>query len=151
MLNKTFNFPDEAICGVKKSQFVFGFDFVEPCTEIVIVESIFNMFALGENVVASGGADILGTQIKKVLALRPERVILAPDNDEAGTKSLFHNFFLIESMTSVPVWYCLPPKGQSKDWSEIGERLGWDQPRNLYQQGLKRLDQAELISLGCHR
>jgi DNA primase len=148
VLNKRFEFPDNSL----KSHFLYGFDDVEPCTEVIVTESIFNALSLGKNAMASGGAslDNGGMQIRKILALRPERVILAPDNDRAGIESLRNNFFLLESHFQNRIWYSIPPKiqfegGVTKDWNDIGKAKGWDKVRQFFI--VEQLDQSVLFRL----
>lgn len=148
-LRKVFDFPENTT----KDHFIYGFDDVEPCTDVIVTESIFCALALGENAVATGGASMGDMQVRKIKALRPERVILAPDNDDAGKKSLFDNFFKLEPFFSSKIFYSVPPKTSAacgilsgaKDWSEIGEKIGWDKPRKVYEAGLKALNQTELM------
>jgi len=154
VLSKSFNFPPNT----NKADFLFGFDDVEPCTEIIVCESIFNALSLGENAVATGGASFsnTGLQVKKIKALGPQKVILAPDNDDAGLKSLFDNFFILEPHFSGKIWYSLPtklnPSGSlaakdTKDWNDVECVAGKGAARLSFQMNLKELDQAELFRL----
>ena len=154
VLSKSFNFPPNT----SKADFLFGFDDVEPCTEIIVCESIFNALSLGENAVATGGASFsnTGLQVKKIKALGPQRVILAPDNDDAGLKSLFDNFFILEPHFSGKIWYSLPtklnPSGSlaakdTKDWNDVECVAGKGAARLSFQMNLRELDQAELFRL----
>jgi len=154
VLSKSFNFPPNT----SKADFLFGFDDVEPCTEIIVCESIFNALSLGENAVATGGASLSssGLQVKKIKALGPQRVILAPDNDDAGLKSLFDNFFILEPYFNGKIWYSLPtklnPSGSlaakdTKDWNDVECVAGKGAARLSYQMNLRELDQAELFRL----
>jgi len=151
IIGKDFLFPLEEKVGVKKTQFVYGFDHVEPLTDVIVVESIFGAFAIGEDTVATGGASMDKAQVRKIRALRPERVILAPDNDEAGRKSLCDNFFKLDPYFHGKIWFSLPPanvklKGKNiKDWSELGEKFGWDAPKKILDAGLSKLDQSKLM------
>jgi len=154
VLSKSFNFPPNT----NKADFLFGFDDVEPCTEIIVCESIFNALSLGENAVATGGASFsnTGLQVKKIKALGPQKVTLAPDNDDAGLKSLFDNFFILEPHFSGKIWYSLPtklnPSGSlaakdTKDWNDVECVAGKGAARLSFQMNLKELDQAELFRL----
>jgi hypothetical protein len=158
ILNKRFRFPP-----APKTDFIYGFDDVEPCSDIILVESIFNAFSIGANAVATGGA-ALGEgstevaasgclQVRKIRALDPQRVILAPDNDDAGRKSLAANFFLLLPYFEGRIWFSLPPAvpmrsaqdRRAKDWNEVGQALGWDRVRQAYEAGLRSLDQSVLM------
>jgi len=118
VLNKAFKFPDSKLTGLKKTDFVFGFDMVEPYSELFIVESIFNSISIGDNCIATGGAIIAGKQKLKITALRPSIVILAPDHDEAGIASLIRNYY--ELRNDFKIGYCLPLKGL--DWNDMDQK-----------------------------
>jgi hypothetical protein len=115
ILDKRFNFPSEEKTGLKKTDYLFGFDDIEPNTDIIVVESIFNKLSVGEDCVASGGASLAGRQVQKLKALNPRRIILAPDYDKAGLESLVHNYFLLKS--HFKLGYCLPMKDE--DWNDM--------------------------------
>jgi hypothetical protein len=129
-INKIFLFPD-ASSGASKGMFLYGFDMVEPSDYLIVVEAIFGVMTLGEQCVASGGAAMTDLQVRKLRSLNPVRgVILAPDNDEAGIKSLFRNYKLISPYFKV--YYSLPPKityihnneeNVTKDWNELSEHI----------------------------
>lgn len=123
MLNKRFLFPDQAKFGVSKGQFLYNFDCVEPGRILIITEAIFDCLTINKQTVASGGADLTIEQVKKVGLLRPkDGIILAPDNDEAGLKSILHNGKLLASRGYL-VFYSIPPSlfgGKViKDWNEL--------------------------------
>lgn len=119
--SKEFEFPDERFVGVSKSQFLYGFDNTEPYQPIFLVEAIFCALSLGPGALATGGADLSEFQRRKIRAINPSKVILAPDNDEAGRASLYRNFKLLNPYADI--YYVLPPKKfkgkQVKDWNDI--------------------------------
>lgn len=123
MLNKRFLFPDQAKFGVSKGQFLYNFDHVEPANFLVITEAIFDCLTLRKQAVASGGADLTVEQIKKIRLLRPkEGIILAPDNDGAGLKSIINNARALPSW-DYQICYSVPPESYNgkpvKDWNEL--------------------------------
>jgi hypothetical protein len=129
MLNKRFTFPDEGLYGVGKGQFLYNFDQVEPAGELYIAESIFCCHTLSHQCLATGGADMTPQQAQKIDMFGPSHVILAPDNDAAGLRSIVHNAELLLKR-KLSVWYSVPPwleyrldgdKKSTKDWNEIGQ------------------------------
>lgn len=132
ILNKKFLFPDAAVYGVGKEEFLYGFDDIEHGCDIIITESIFNKLSIGTNALASGGAILQDRQKRKLRILNPSRIILAPDIDSAGVASINYNYDVIGSAFPNKVWYCLPPSnieygGKShsiKDWNEFAQVYG---------------------------
>jgi hypothetical protein len=129
-VNKRFEFPPESI-GVSKGQFLYGFDQVEPSSYLIITEAIFDAQTIEEQCVATGGASLTDTQVKKIKALNPRSgIILAPDNDLAGLQSILSNAKKLKGLM-LPVSYSLPteePFGEdqiTKDWNELYEKAGW--------------------------
>lgn len=152
-LNKKFNFPaaeikdeDGKVIGVtdgSKSDFFYGFDEVKPASYVVITEAIFDQYTLGEQALASGGAILTKQQIGKLRILGPrDGVILAPDNDIAGVKSILYNYDLLQGMNSA-IWYSLPPQKTHgvKDWNELIEkmRLSKSEVLKQFEAGLTRI------------
>jgi DNA primase len=120
LLNKRFLFPDENKTGLAKTDYLYGFDNVEPKEDVIVVESIFNCLSIGADCVATGGATISGKQPQKMRALLPRYVVLAPDNDKAGKQSLVKNYFLLKD--SFKLGFCLPPK--DLDWNDMDRMYG---------------------------
>jgi hypothetical protein len=139
-LNKRFAFPSSTVndaegkpiasIGVGKGDFFYGFDEVKDHGYVIIVESIFNRQVIMDQTLASGGAILTEKQVQKLRLLSPvEGIILAPDNDEAGIKSLADNYRALLTL-DYPICYSLPPRlpylkdGQqcfSSDWNEMYE------------------------------
>lgn len=136
ILNKTFMFPNETETGLLKTDYLYNFDNVEPSDFAVVVESIFNCISLGDGCLASGGAVIVGKQVKKLQALNPQILVLAPDNDKAGYKSLMDNFFLLQRKFKLA--YSLPPDG-IKDWNDLEKRDGEGAARRYFESNIKYL------------
>lgn len=113
-LIKTFEFPDQKKVGVGKSDFIYGFDNAETGQPIYITEAIFDALTIGPGGVASGGAGLAGHQKRRIDALNPSYIVLAPDNDKEGKASIYTNWRLLNPYYNV--LYVLPPK--TKDWND---------------------------------
>jgi hypothetical protein len=140
--NKIYRFPDKVIYDRKgqvtgetegsKGDFLYGFDDCESASYLIITESIFGQYTLGEQAMASGGAVLTPAQIAKIRILGPRKgIILSPDNDKAGIKSVISNAKLLNG-EGYKLYYSLPPKlpfqkgdetKYTKDWNEILEEL----------------------------
>ena len=114
-LVKTFEFPDQRKVGVGKADFVYGFDNAEPGCPIFITEAIFDALTIGPGGIASGGAGLSESQRRKIRALGPSHIVLAPDNDQEGLASIYTNWKLLSPYYKI--YYVLPP--DTKDWNEI--------------------------------
>lgn len=166
-LNKRFNFPqleiyDEfgKVVGItdgSKGDFLYGFDDIESASYLIITEAIFDKNTLGEQSLASGGAILTENQIKKLRILGPRNgIILSPDNDKAGIKSLVTNTVLLERQ-GFKVFYSLPPKikyevdGEekiTKDWNELGQFVvGFENVRQLHDEQIKPASKKNLVEL----
>lgn len=128
-VDKSFKFPDKVVYGVGKDQFLYNFDGIEPASYLIVTEAIIGSITLAEQATATGGADMTLMQARKIKMLGPrDGVVLAPDNDLAGVKSVVHNGGLLGSL-GLPVYYSLPPRlpfknddGEdmmTKDWNEL--------------------------------
>ena len=141
IINKQFLFPDAKETKSAKTDFLYGFDDVEPGQAVFVCESIFDCLSLGANTVALGGAVIAGRQLRKLRALNPSAIILVPDNDRAGISSLAYNH---ERLTSVfgDIRYCLPPKGKLdlKDWNEYDQAYGAGWSRQYISENMETLN-----------
>lgn len=111
---KEFEFPDQRISGVGKSEFIYGFDNAEPGQPVYITEAIFDALTIGPGGLASGGATIVESQKRKIRALGPSYVVLAPDNDKEGLASIYKNWKLLSPYHTM--YYVLPP--HTKDWND---------------------------------
>ena len=121
ILDKTFEFPDERKVKIGKSQFLYGFDEAEPYQDIFLTEAIFCSLTIGPGGLATGGATLSENQRRKIRAINPSRIILAPDNDQEGKCSLYENYRLLSPYGEV--WYVLPPN-PFKDWNDIAQKYG---------------------------
>ncbi|CAK0743469.1 hypothetical protein CCP1ISM_1770001 [Azospirillaceae bacterium] len=127
LISKVFKFPDEDLTNKKAGDFIYGFDDIEPCSEVIVVESIFNSLSIESNAVATGGASLKDGQLKLLKALNPKSIILAPDRDEAGIKSIQKDYFALNKMRSgdlfKDIYYAIPPievaKAGKKDWNDM--------------------------------
>jgi hypothetical protein len=122
IMDKMFEFPDESQTKKKAGDFLWGFDDVEPCTEVIVVESIFNAMSIGVGAVATGGAKLKDGQLRQLKALNPKKVILAPDHDDAGINSLECDFGNLTKMAKGDLFkdieYCIPPE-KDVDWNDM--------------------------------
>ena len=153
IITKEFRFPDEAETGLAKTDFLYGFDHVEPNDYVIIVEAIIDKISIGDNVVASGGADVVGMQLRKLKALNPQTVILAPDNDEAGLASLRLNHDALLSRFGLA--YCIPPiakhelkhgeKREFKDWNRYDQHYGSGWSKRYIEKHSRRLSISALV------
>lgn len=166
--NKVYRFPDVTVYdkGGKvvgetegsKGEFLYGFDECDSATYLIVTESIFGQYTLGEQTLASGGAVLTEDQIGKIRILGPRKgIILSPDNDKAGIKSVISNAQLLKS-EGYPLFYSLPPKlpfdkgGETKytkDWNELLEELKMSRSevRELHDSRIKPLNVQTLNEL----
>lgn len=166
-LNKRFEFPNENVYDDDgniigktegtKGDFFYGFDDVEPASYVIITEAIFDQHTLGEQALASGGADLTTNQIKKLKIIGPRKgIILAPDNDKAGIGSAIRNNDVLrangfETYCSLPPRYKYEENGETrytKDWNEIGEKVtGFAQVRQIHDNNIKKMTTQEILRL----
>jgi hypothetical protein len=166
--NKVYRFPDTtvfdrtgAVVGEtegKKGDFLYGFDDCEPASYLIITESIFGQYTLGEQALASGGASLTPAQVGKIRILGPRKgIILSPDNDVAGLKSVLANHKLL-SVHGYPLYFSIPPriaytkddkKLFTKDWNEFITELALSrkQIRELHDRHIKRITATALQRL----
>lgn len=166
-LNKRFNFPpleirdkEGKVVGItdgSKGDFLYGFDEVEAASYLIITEAIFDQHTIGENAVASGGAVLTNHQLNKIKIVGPSKgVILSPDNDKAGIKSIISNYSLLSPL-GFKLYYSLPPsmkyekdgeKKTVKDWNELGMYVsGFGKVREMHDKAIKPINTTQLVSL----
>jgi len=167
-LNKRFNFPDievrnksGEVVGMtegSKGDFLYGFDDIEPASYVIITEAIFDQNTLGSQALASGGAVLTANQIGKIKILGPkDGIILSPDNDKAGIKSVLDNYALF-SREGFDIFFSLPPKlkyiedGEErtiKDWNELFVKLemSLSEIRKVHDDNIKKLNPSQLVAL----
>jgi hypothetical protein len=159
--NKRFNFPDatqyEEGAG-SKGDVLYGFDDAEPANYLIITEAIFDQHTLGDQALATGGAVVTANQIKKIRLLGPRKgIILAPDNDVAGLKSVIANHQVLADQ-KYPLFFSLPPSLEftrdgsrciTKDWNEMLTGLGMScaEVRRVHDENIRRLTPRELVKL----
>ncbi len=166
--NKIYRFPDKVVYDRKggiagetegsKGDFLYGFDDCESASYLIITESIFGQYTLGEQALASGGAVLTPAQIAKIRILGPRKgIILSPDNDKAGIKSVISNAKLLDG-EGYKLYYSLPPKlpfkkgdetKYTKDWNEILEELGVsrEEVRTRHDAGIMPINAKNLAAL----
>lgn len=142
-LSKRFIFPDSSLKSA--GDFLYGFDNVEPKSFVIIAESIFNSLSIGADCVATGGAALKKGQIDLLSILSPEEIILAPDNDGAGRKSLEKDYLSLYKR-DWEINYCLPPycSDEDIDWNDM-KRLGID-PRTYVLNNKRKLTMKEIFN-----
>jgi len=118
---------------------------------IIITEAIFDKHTLGEQTLASGGAALTPDQLIKIRILNPKKgIILAPDSDAAGIKSIIQNYHLLASL-NFPIFYSIPPASEADktDWNELYEKHGHtkSQIRNIFEKNIKKISISEIIKL----
>lgn len=165
-LNKRFNFPsveiyeDGKVVGLtdgSKGDFLYGFDDIEPATYVIITEAIFDKHSLGEQTLASGGAVLTNRQVGKLKILGPKKgIILSPDNDSAGLKSIISNYQIL-SPHGFKIFCSVPPmleyvhdgkKCKTKDWNEIGQYVtGFAKVRSIHDENIKQVDEMTLYQI----
>lgn len=167
-INKKFKFPpvehrdnDGKLIGksdVSKTDFFYGFDEVEPASYLIINEAIFDQNTLGTQCLASGGAALNENQIKKLKILGPRKgIILSPDNDKAGLRSILENCRLL-GQKGFKTFYSLPPelpyeedgvKKLTVDWNELFTKikLSLKEIRAIHDKGIKKTNSKNLIDL----
>ena len=159
-LNKRFNFPandfiNESGARIRtsgsKGDYLYGFDDVEAAKYVIITEAIFDKHSVGDQSVASGGAVLTENQLKKLKIIGPkDGVILAPDNDAAGLKSVIANAKLLEQ-SGFKVYYSIPPDLDMnvKDWNECITKANLSRPevRTLLDKGIKKYTLANAVKL----
>lgn len=167
-IEKRFQFPDVHVYDEKgnivaetegsKGDFLYGFDDAAPASYLILTEAIFDQHTLDEQALAMGGAILTQQQIKKIRMLGPRHgIILAPDNDIAGYKSVIANKRLLER-EGFKVFASFPPaatyaKGgethKVKDFNELytGCKLSREEIRELFDNNIKRITNRDIIKL----
>jgi len=144
-LSKVFKFPPSS--NKSAGDFLYGFDNVEPHSFVIVTEAIFNTLSIGDDCVATGGATLKSGQIQLLKALSPEKIILAPDNDPAGIKSLQKDYLALRK-GKWDIYYCLPPyagKGESDiDWNDL-KKMGVD-PREYILNTNRKLTMKDVFN-----
>lgn len=149
LVGKMFEFPPESI-GVTKSDFLYGFDHVEPHGDIIICEAIIDAISVGDDTVSFGGSHLSSKQVRKIGMLMPSRIVLAGDNDQpdkhgnrAGLQSIYKNYNLLKPYYN-NIYYAIPPDPY-KDWNDM---LVQDiNPRQYIDKHAKLIDLRTIISL----
>ena len=129
-MDKIFEFPKANVTSKKAGDFLYGFDNVEPCSEVYVVESIFNALSIGDGTVATGGAKLKEGQIKLLKALNPKSVVLAADNDKAGRESVIKDYLSLRKIAKGDlfreIYYSLPPfskdEDEQEDWNDMKQK-----------------------------
>lgn len=119
-LSKRFEFPT----GLSGQMFLWNFNNMQSMGDIFVTESIFNALVVGKDAVSAGTAKMSREQILKIKSMQPKRIILCPDNDDAGISSILHNFFAMEKEAVFKaanhnrILYAIPPE-EGTDWNDF--------------------------------
>jgi hypothetical protein len=149
MVGKTFEFPPDSV-GVTKSQFLYGFDHVEPGDQIILCEAIIDAINIGPGAMAIGGANLSEAQIRKLKILGPSSIILAADNDKPdrhgirpGVSSISHNYNLLKPYFK-DIFFSIP-SDPHKDWNDV--KVAGADPSNIIEATKKRASLRSIVSL----
>jgi len=110
--------------GGDASRYVFNVDGIEEGTDLFVLEGIIDALSLEKQAGTATLKSFLSkTQASKIWNKAPENVILVPDNDKAGRKSLLKNVAMLErykppSLNSRVLVYKIPK--EFKDFNETG-------------------------------
>lgn len=144
LIGKEFLYPSES-----KTQFIYGFDQVEPGGPLVAVESIIDSINIGPGAIAYGGANLDVKQVKKIRMLNPGYVVLAGDNDKPdrhgirpGIEAIWVNYEMVRPYF---VTYFVIPPDPHKDWNDL-KAVGVD-PLHYIEKHKKLATPTSLISL----
>lgn len=154
--DKRFLFPDVAV-GVGKGDFLYGFDQVEPASYLIITEAIFDCQTLEYQCIASGGASLTDRQLRKIKFLGPrDGIILAPDNDIPGIKSILANASRLEIL-GFKLLFSIPPEikyvndsggeGVIKDWNDLVSKMEGVDPLKVMEENVRPLGVRERFKL----
>lgn len=127
-INKRFEFPSETT-GYKKSDYIYGFDNIEPGGQVILTEAIFCAVSIDYQSGALGGDTLSSKQVKKLRVMMPNDVTLAVDNDIPGIKSILSNGDKLQR-EKFKVKFVIPPKIEygvdelgkpkyTKDWNDL--------------------------------
>jgi hypothetical protein len=168
-INKTFRFPPTEMLDKEgnvigkspssKGDFLYGFDDIESASYLILTEAIFDKNTIGEQALASGGAILTNNQINKIKLLGPKRgIILAPDNDKAGLRSILSNAAAL-SRIGYKIYFSTPPslpyktaegkQAFTKDWNELYTKLKWSRKeiRSQLDSSIKPINSTQLVAL----
>jgi hypothetical protein len=137
--NKEFRFPLDS----NKADFIYGFDNIDSTEPVIITESIFNSLMF-DNAVAIGGSDLSDMQKNKLRRLKPKKLIMALDNDDAGKVGTSKAYEKLN--TYFDMYYSLPPS-QDEDWNDIAKNGQKEDAMKWLKKGLAKLDYAASIKL----
>lgn len=154
--DKRFSFPSTDV-GVGKADFLYGFDQIEPASHLIITEAIFDCQTLESQCVGSGGVDLSDRQLRKIKFLGPkDGIILAPDNDIAGVKSVLVNASRLEIL-GFRLLFSIPPEIEyedddgeiavTKDWNDLTTKVEGLDPLKVLGENVRPLGIRERYKL----
>ena len=149
MVGKQFEFPPDSV-GVVKSDFLYGFDDIEPRSTMILCEAIIDTINVGIGAAAIGGGDLSDKQVKKIRALNPDSIILAGDNDKPdkrgikpGTNSIIQNYKKLSPYYE-KIFFAIPPNPY-KDWNDMA--VAGMEPRKIIESVKKPATLKSIIKL----
>jgi DNA primase len=95
------------------NSYLYGYDDIQPNSDIVLVEGVFDAWRLHENTLATFGTHLTKKQLALLVSLKPKNIILCWDGD-AYFKSRKIRIQLEERVEARV--YCIPlPKNEDPD------------------------------------
>jgi len=148
LVGKSFEYPPESI-GAAKSEFLYGFDNVEPGSPLIVVESAICSLSIGPGAVATGGDTASKRQVKKARLLNPSSVILGGDNDtpdshgiRPGIEAILTNHELFRPYFNI--FFALP-QSPHKDWNDL--KVAGIDPRQYIESHMTAATPTSLVML----
>lgn len=137
--NKQFTFPPDS----NKTQYIYGYDYIDPKKPVIVTESIFNSLMF-DNAVAIGGSEISSFQRDKLRKLKIKKIIMALDNDEAGKAGISKAYDCLHQYFDL--YYSLPPTFD-EDWNDITKKFDKEYTFKCLKKNISKLDYKESIKL----
>lgn len=150
IFDKVFTFPE-----CPKGKYIYGFDNIEPASYLILTEAIIDQNTVDEQCGATGGAMITEDQVKKIKMLGPkDGIILAPDADVAGLRSILTNGDMLQS-AGYRVMYSHPPirmvdgvlEAEYKDWNEMAVKVDRKSARSCLENHVENLSTSSRLKL----
>ena len=112
-----------------------------------MTEAIIDQNTVDEQCGASGGASLTEDQAKKIKLLGPkDGIILAPDADVAGLRSIMYNGDLLQK-GGHRVMYSIPPINEFKDWNEMAVKTSRKEARSHLEDNIENLTISSRLKL----
>lgn len=145
LLSKKFAFPDTEKTGLEKSNYLYGFDHVEPTQTVYMVEAVIDALTVGDGALAIGGDSMSKKQVQKLRSLLPGKIILCPDNDDAG-RALLKSMYADLRPRNPSLYFAVPPDPH-KDWNDLEVAMGPGTARKHIEANARKLTPPVLFRL----